>query len=69
MIDIIIPTMWMAKTTLDAIEKYCKHPKVSKVILIDNNAKMQPKAFSKIASDPKIQYVSYGKHICKSSVE
>jgi hypothetical protein len=63
MIDIIIPTMWMAKTTLDAIEKYCKHPKVSKVILIDNNAKMQPKAFSKIASDPKIQYVSYGKNI------
>ena len=25
MIDVIIPTMWMAKTTLDAIQKYCKN--------------------------------------------
>jgi hypothetical protein len=63
MIDVIIPTMWMAETTLDAIQKYCKHPKISKVILIDNNAKMRPKAFSKIAGNSKIDYVSYGKNI------
>ena len=63
MIDVIIPTMWMAKTTLDAIQKYCKNPKVSKVILIDNNPKMRPKAFSKVASDSKIEYVTYGKNL------
>ena len=51
MIDVIIPTMWMTETAIDAIQKYCKNPKVSKVILIDNNTKMRPKAFSKVASD------------------
>jgi hypothetical protein len=63
MIDIIIPTMWMAKTTTDAIQKYCKNPKVNKIILVDNNSKMRPPAFSKIISNPKIEYVSYGKNI------
>jgi hypothetical protein len=62
MIDVIIPTMWMAETTIDAIKKYCKCPKISKVILIDNNRKMRPEAFSKIASNSKIEYVSYGKN-------
>ena len=63
MIDIIIPTMWMAKTTMSAIQKYCKNSKVNKIILVDNNRKMRPPTFSKIMSDPKIEYVSYGKNI------
>lgn len=63
MIDIIIPTMWMAKTTTTAIEKYCKNPKINKIILVDNNSKMRPSAFSKIISNSKIEYVSYGKNI------
>ena len=63
MIDIIIPTMWMAKTTTAAIQKYCKNPKINKIILVDNNSKMRPSEFSKIISDPKIEYVSYGKNI------
>lgn len=63
MIDIIIPTMWMAKNTTAAIEKYCKNLKVNKVILVDNNSKMRPSEFSKIISNPKIEYVSYGKNI------
>jgi hypothetical protein len=63
MIDIIIPTMWMAKTTVSAIQKYCNNPKVNKIILIDNNRKMRPATFSKIACDPKIEYVCYGKNI------
>jgi hypothetical protein len=63
MIDIIIPTMWMAKTTTAAIQKYCKNPKVNKIILVDNNNKIRPSEFSKIISDPKIEYVSYGKNI------
>ena len=63
MIDVIILTMWMTETAIDAIQKYCKNPKVSKVILIDNNPKMQPKEFSKIALDSKIEYVTYGKNI------
>jgi hypothetical protein len=63
MIDIIIPTMWMAKTTTAAIQKYCKNPKVNKIILVDNNSKMRPPALAKIISNPKIEYVSYGKNI------
>ena len=63
MIDIIIPTMWMAKTTTAAIQKYCKNPKVNKIILVDNNSKMRPSEFSKIISDPKIEYVCYNKNI------
>jgi hypothetical protein len=63
MIDIIIPTMWMAKTTTAAIEKYCKNSKVNKIILVDNNSKMRPLEFSKIISNPKIEYVSYGKNM------
>ena len=63
MIDVIIPTMWMAKTTTAAIEKYCKNPKVNKIILVDNNSKKRPPTFSKIMSNPKIEYVSYGKNI------
>jgi hypothetical protein len=63
MIDIIIPTMWMAKTTTAAIQKYCKNPKIHKIILVDNNSNKRPPAFSEIMSDPKIEYVSYGKNI------
>jgi len=63
MIDVIIPTMWMAETTIDAIEKYCNNPKINKIILIDNNVKMRPNTFSKIADNSKIDYVSYGKNI------
>jgi hypothetical protein len=67
MIDVIIPTMWMAKNTLDALQKYCNNPKINKIILIDNNVKMQPKEFSAILKNSKIEYVSYGKNIYVNS--
>lgn len=63
MIDIIIPTMWMAETTIDSVQKYCNNPKISKVILIDNNTKRRPKSLSKLLSNPKVDCVSYGRNI------
>jgi len=36
MIDIVIPTMWFVKDFIKTLESYVIHPKVNKIIIIDN---------------------------------
>ena len=43
MIDVIIPTMWMAAELESALVSYLKNPKIKNVILIDNNRQSRPK--------------------------
>jgi hypothetical protein len=63
MIDVIIPTMWMAKNTLSSLEKYCGNSNINKVIIIDNAIGNRPVNANTVLSHPKINLVSYGKNI------
>jgi hypothetical protein len=63
MIDIIIPTMWMAKTTSAALKKYCINKNIGKIILIDNAKNSRPADFDEISAHSKIEVVSYGRNI------
>jgi hypothetical protein len=63
MIDIIIPTMWMAKTTSAALKKYCSNKNIGKIILIDNAKNSRPADFDEISAHSKIEVVSYGRNI------
>lgn len=63
MIDVIIPTMWMAKNTLASIEKYCKNPNVKQIIVIDNAISNRPSKAKEILSHSKINIVSYSRNI------
>lgn len=61
MIDVIIPTMWMAKNFDTALEQYVSHSQINKIILIDNNYSSRPKY--KVLSNKKIELVSYQRNI------
>lgn len=61
MIDVIIPTMWLARGIEKALKLYTNNPLVSKVIIIDNNKGKRPKL--DVLSHPKINLVSYGRNI------
>jgi hypothetical protein len=63
MIDIIIPTMWMAKTTSAALKNYCSNKNIGKIILIDNAKNSRPADFDEISAHSKIEVVSYGRNI------
>lgn len=61
MIDIIIPTMWMAQDIESCIESYVSHPNVKKVIIVDNNKSKRPNAA--ILRHNKVELISYGRNI------
>ena len=61
MIDIIIPTMWFVDEFCSCVEYYANHPKVNKVIIIDNNKPKRPS--HEILKHNKVQIVCYGKNI------
>lgn len=59
MIDVIIPTMWMASGITDNIQSYIDNRLIGKVIVIDNNKKARPK----LPTHKKLEIVSYGSNI------
>jgi hypothetical protein len=61
MIDIIIPTMWMAPGIESCIESYVSHPNVKKVIVVDNKRNKRPNAT--ILRHNKVELISYGRNI------
>lgn len=61
MIDIVIPTLWFPKDFEKSLKIYTSHPKVNKVIIIDNNRSQRPDF--EILNHEKIQIVSYGRNI------
>lgn len=61
MIDVIIPTMWFVDGFEKSLEIYAKHPKIAKIILIDNNKSKRPSY--QVLADPKVEIVSYGRNI------
>jgi hypothetical protein len=61
MIDIVIPTMWMAKDFDKALSTYTEHPQVNKIIVIDNCRENRPDYT--VLKHPKIDIVSYGRNI------
>ena len=61
MIDVVIPTMWMAKDFDQALGIYVKHHKIAKVIVIDNNRKSRPQW--SVLNHVKVELVSYNRNI------
>ena len=61
MIDVVIPTMWMAKGFDQALQIYTNHNKVAKIIVIDNNHRSRP-TWSVLKHD-KVELVCYNKNI------
>lgn len=61
MIDIVIPTMWMASGFEQALEIYVQHPKIKNIVVIDNNKPHRP-SYS-VLEHKKISLVAYGKNI------
>lgn len=61
MIDIVIPTMWMAKDFDKALSVYAGHPQVNKIIIINNDKSNTPDY--EILNHSKIELISYGRNI------
>jgi hypothetical protein len=61
MIDIVIPTMWMAKDFEKVLKIYTEHPHVNKIIMINNDKLNKPN--HAVLEHPKIEIVSYGRNI------
>jgi predicted O-methyltransferase YrrM len=61
MIDIVIPTMWMAKDFDQALEIYTNHVKIAKIIVVDNNPKSRPQW--SVLNHAKVELVSYNRNI------
>lgn len=61
MIDIVIPTLWVPKTLINALEIYVNNELIRKVIIIDNDKSKRPN--SEILSNEKIEIISYGRNI------
>jgi len=61
MIDLVIPTMWIAEGVITRLEKYVQNPLIKKIILIDNNPQKRP--ISHVLNDSKIELVCYGHNI------
>jgi hypothetical protein len=61
MIDVVIPTMWMAPDFNRALEIYAAHDKITKIIVVDNNYKSRPQW--SVLNHSKIELVSYNKNI------
>lgn len=60
MIDVIIPTMWLAGGFADNLYKYLGNSRVQRVIVIDNNPSNRPES---VTSHPKLELVTYGRNI------
>lgn len=60
-IDLVIPTMWAARTFVDALNTYCLTESVNSIIIVDNNRAARPD--SQILLNPKIQIIDYGRNI------
>lgn len=57
----VIPTMWLAQGFVTALESYVKHPKINKIIIIDNNKKLRPSAL--VLNHDKIDLINCGRNI------